>query len=634
MAAPTLFKVLTEFRFDIANAVIGSQTLAREVDKVSGAADRAIISLTNLSLKFAASFGLGTTGVVGLLGQGVLAADKFHSSALQFSSILSGNMEHLQGDVDDFNKRLQFSKQFLEGINKFAFKFGLPGGQLEETAKNLAGALIPKGLAGENLENVGDFARNIIKAAPVLNLDVGNIQNQLINALLGGASLQGQLFRRLVAETSALAPFGGTGGTKRFNELDAKRRFELLSKAFSQFTDDSKVLEEQANTLSGVFNRMTIITSGALSIFKPFGDVILPTIIMLANRFIEILNTKGRKVFQNLATLLKGPLADPKGTLTNLLQIKELSNDLGKAAGIVGIVVAIFHIKELIKFLKNMGPIIGDLMAGTAAATAAGGAAAGSRFAIGSIFTLLAAKFKEIIQPAVMLKIIINLLKFAVSKVLLPLTALLSLMQVITRAQVKAKIADALELPDLLVRLSQIMKELKPALSILMEPFVRLLEFFSDLIAPIFSQVFWLKLWIGFLEFATDGIKALAKGFVFFQAVLNGVIAVLMNNLQSLGRGGLFGGLLGGLADFGRSKETFTDAFKSVLEEKLDPATGNLKELSVTNQTNIDKIEIKNDFKQKIEPDRVAFALVDQLNKVAQNPLAAKGRSLRPIEGQ
>ena len=283
MAPPALFKVLTEFRFDIANAVIGSQTLSNEVGKISDAADNALNTLTNLSLRFAANFGLGPTGVVGLLGQGVLVADQFNKSAIQFSSILSGNIENLTGDLDSFNKRLQFSKQFILDLSKVAFQFGLPAEALEETAKNLAGALIPLGQAGSNLANVKDLSRNLLKAAPILNISVPDVQNQLINALIGGATLQGQLFRRLTAETTALRPFGGRGGTRRFNELEAARRFELLSRAFRQFTNDMGVLEAQANTLSGIFNRLNIITRGALSIFKPLGDVVLPAIVKILN---------------------------------------------------------------------------------------------------------------------------------------------------------------------------------------------------------------------------------------------------------------------------------------------------------------------------------------------------------------
>ena len=627
MAAPALFKVLTEFRFDIANAVVGSQTLVREIDKISGAADSALITLTSLSLRFAAAFGLGTTGVIGLLGQGVIASDDFNKSALQFSSILSGNIENLTGDVDTFNKRLQFSKQFLIELNQIAFKFGLPAGQLEATAKNIAGALIPKGLAGDNLSNVGDLARNVLKAAPILNLNVGDIQNQLINAILGGATLQGQLFRRLTAETSALGSFAGRGGTKRFNELEAAKRFELLSKAFSQFTADADILAASANTLSGIFNKFSIITKGALSIFKPLGDVVLPVIIKVLNQFLDILNTKGRKVFENMAKLLQPIASDPRGTLVTLLQFRELSKDVGRAATIAGIALTVFHLKEFIGFAKSLGPILKTAFTGATAAAAGGGAATGAGFFAGSILGRLGASLKNLLRPTVLLSTTLGILRFVITKIALPILALVTLFQLFSRASAIASVGDALRLPAIIEKLSDLMVRLKNAIAPLIEPFALIFTTLAEALAPLFSRATILEFFVDILEDMVVVIERLSFVFILFQAGLSGIIATIVEFTTKL-----FDRDFAGLAvtDFGA---VFDAAVTSVLEDKLDPATGGLKDLTVTNQTNIGKIEIKNEFKERQEPDRIAFSLVEQLTKISQNPTQSRGRGLRPIEG-
>jgi hypothetical protein len=49
----------------------------------------------------------------------------------------------------------------------------------------------------------------------------------------------------------------------------------------------------------------------------------------------------------------------------------------------------------------------------------------------------------------------------------------------------------------------------------------------------------------------------------------------------------------------------------------------------VQQTTNINKVEIRNDFKEQMEPDRIAFTLKDQLLKAANNPGQAAGRSLQ-----
>ncbi len=628
MAAPTLFRVLTEFRFDIANAVIGSQTLTRQVDKISGAANSALFSLTRLSIGFAASFGLAPTGVVGLLAQGVIASDNFNRSAIQFTSILSGNIENLTGDLDSFNQRLAFSKQFLLDLNKIAFEFGLPAEQLQETAKNLAGALIPLGVAGKNLINVRELSRSLLKAAPILNIDVGNVQNQLINALLGGATLQGQLFRRLVAETTALQPFAGRGGTRRFNELAAAQRFNLLSKAFNQFTQDADVLAASANTLSGVFNKFAIITKGALSIFKPLGDVVMPVLVKVANQFLDVLNTKGRKTFENLAKLLAPIVSDPKRSLITLLQFRDLSGDVGKATTIVGIALAVFHIKEFIKFAKALGPVLKTAITGAGAAAAGGGAAAGAGFFAGSIFGRILASMRALLRPSVLLSSVLTFLRFAITKIAIPITLLVGVFQIFSRAAAKATVGDVLRIPALLERISGLMVRFRTALSTLFEPFVIIVEVLSDALVPLFSRILILEFFVSTLEGVLVVVEKLALAFILFQGTLNGIIAIITEFTTKL-----FDRDFQGLAatDFGK---IFDDAVKSVLEDKLDPTTGNLKDLSVQSVTNIDKIEIRNDFKERIEPDRVAFALVEQLTKLGQNPLGTRGRSLRPIEGQ
>ncbi len=671
MTAPALFRVLTEFRFDIANAVVGSQTLVNEVGKISTAADTALNTLARLSIGFASSFGVGPTGVVGLLGQGVIAADNFNRSAIQFSSILSGNIENLQGDLGDFNKRLQFSKQFIIELSQVAFQFGLPAEALTETAKNLAGALIPLGQAGSNLANVKDLSRNLLKAAPILNISVPDVQNQLINALIGGATLQGQLFRRLTAETAALRPFGRQGGTRRFNELQAARRFELLSRAFQQFTSDASVLAAQANTLSGVFNRLNLITRGVLSIFKPLGDVVLPAIVKVANAFITLLDKQGRRIFGNLAKLIAPVADDPRGTLVNLLQFKELAADVGKAATISGIVLTIFHIKEFIKFASVLGKTLKTAFSGAAAAAVGGGAAQGVGFFAGTLLGSITKGIKRLVAPLLSFRGLLGVLRFAVTKIAVPIALLVGLFQIFSRAAAKAKIDDALRIPDLLVKLSDVFVRFSNAIGILFKPFTVIIDTLSDALVPLFSRVRILDFFINVLSKIVDLIEVSAFGFILFQAGLNGVIAVsrafgesIVDVFSEIGRAilGTFEAFFktirefdfSGFFDFDFSSlfaefsknlselvnldfsgfnfgAIFDAAVSSVLEDNLDPVTGDIRGATITNQTNIDRIEIRNEFKETLEPDRIAFSLVEQLEKTAQNPTQSRGRQFTAL---
>jgi hypothetical protein len=65
--------------------------------------------------------------------------------------------------------------------------------------------------------------------------------------------------------------------------------------------------------------------------------------------------------------------------------------------------------------------------------------------------------------------------------------------------------------------------------------------------------------------------------------------------------------------------DIFTTEFDRIMNENL--ASLKSPDGPIQNMiTNIGKVEIKNDFKEQLEPDRIAFTLVEQLKRVAQNP--------------
>ena len=102
-------------------------------------------------------------------------------------------------------------------------------------------------------------------------------------------------------------------------------------------------------------------------------------------------------------------------------------------------------------------------------------------------------------------------------------------------------------------------------------------------------------------------------------ATIQGIFFALAQTIELLKRGD-FSELLGGTSivdAFQAGIGTFLEDF----EARTRGPEGGL--LTAQNQVNINKVEIRNDFKERMEPDRIAFTLKEQLLKAAQNPTQA-----------
>jgi hypothetical protein len=73
--------------------------------------------------------------------------------------------------------------------------------------------------------------------------------------------------------------------------------------------------------------------------------------------------------------------------------------------------------------------------------------------------------------------------------------------------------------------------------------------------------------------------------------------------------------------------DAFSGGVDMMLAELFPKIAAKIDDGSATPQqtVNISKIEIKNDFKEMLEPDRVAFTIKDQILKAARNSTSARG---------
>ncbi len=634
-AAVKALEVLTEFRFEITGAVANSQTLAGEVGRISSAADGAIQSLSGLSATLSAITGFYLPGlggtVMGVFGTAISSAEKFNATQIDFANIMSANRDKLVGPIDTFNERMAISGTIIKDIVQQARKFALPEGEMIRMSKLLSVQLTNKGLSGDNFGTAIDISRNLLKAAPSLGVDPQEVEGQMLRLMEGGASQQDTLFRRLTAETTAFKPYSGKGGTQKFNKLDAAERVDTLRTGLGQFTKDVTVLDARVNSLTGQFQLLKNQLTGIDSILRPLGVALREPIVAALRQFNEYIRVEGRALGQSLAQLIGPIIENPKKLLINLLQLRQLSNDLGHAQSALHLAGSLGAIGFVISKLSGVALFANPIIGGMSMAFSILGAALEKSInpVMGIALTML--KWGTIIggvgSALAYFGFLLPVLGFALKFVLAPLTFLVTAFQMISRAVAIANVADAAALPKFAAELAAVAVRIKDGFDMLMAPFTLFMDFGANLLAPLFSISMTGSI-------AIDALTLLAKALEGLGGVAVGTLAVFS---------GAFAGLFGAIErfqntswlDLARGKvgifDNFGDDFMTEYEKYMQKAKRKPGEVdsnaTVSNSTHIGKIEIRQDFKENQEPDRIAHSLVKTLKEISINPTQAAGRS-------
>lgn len=593
MALNQLFRVGTEFRFEVGSAILGMKGLQNSVEGVSSAADNALVSFQRFGLAAVGNLGLGSGSVIGLLTKAVQSSEKFRDSQLKLSTILFANREKFIGPVDTFNQRMLVSEEILKRIAKEANKFSLPETELKDLTTLLGAQLAGKGLLGKNFENAIGLGRDFLKASPLLGVDPGLALGQLQD-LVSGNAVKGRLFERLTAETTAFEPFQ-KGGTKAFNSLDATKRLQLLQRALKQFTSAQGEVLARTRTLTAVSQRFKNVLGGIEGILRPLGDVVLPPVVGIIHDLTNVMDKQLRIVFENLSKIVAPLAGDVRGLTINLLQLRRAVTDLKLAS--TGLLVV--SILPLILKLGFLSRVFLPLARG-----------------IGRVLGFIA----PLIFNMRVFGTIFRVAAFAVRTFLLPMVALFGVFQLISRAIAIAQVRDIEALPGILARFSGLAERASRAIANLTLPFRQVIDFVAEKIAFLFQRATILKLAFPLLETFVDFLDLIGKTVVLATAGLNGLFFALFQLVENLASGKILSAFDG-----------VGDAFNAGINDTLEK---NLKNLGVEQNpvvsqvTNINGgIKITNEFRENLEPDRIAFNLKEQLMKVAQNPSQARGRN-------
>jgi len=587
-----VFHVVTEFRFEVGSALLGTEKLQSAVEGVSSAADSALVSFQKLGLGVAAQFGLGTSGVLGVLGLAVKSFDKFKQSQIALANVMGAS-------GDPFANRMAAAAGAMERMNGIANEFGLPVDDLIQMTK-LIGPMLNnektasgKGLAGPGFSNAISLSRSLLKSAPTLGVDPGLVQGQMQNMISGHASMGDTLFQRLVSDTQAMAEFK-TKGSKGFNALDGAKRVELMSKALDQFSKDAEVLSANVDTLRGQMTIFGNTISSSVGILRQVGEALMVPIVKIFKAVNSYLANQGKEIFKQLSRAVGPWIKDPERFIGMLMQMSKLKADVNIVKNILGITGAMFGLQSVLGFLNVKIPFISAGLAKfTGALTAVSAAEAGMLGTTGILGTL-------------------NVVTFGITRFVAGLTLLIGLMSFFSRVAASAKIEETKRMLNAAPAVAENAANLSRIFDVIDEGVQRI----ADGLGKMWASTIMFDLGTGIIQKFTEVMGmflgwAQGAAFAFME---------LFNQIQN--------SMFGQGFSFSAISDAWTAGVDMMMERILGGAESGESGIS-GNVTNIAKVEIRNEFKEQQEPDRIAFSLKDQLLKAAQNPTQRRGGSLQ-----
>lgn len=581
------FTVLTEFKFDIGHALVNTDAVATNVEKISQAANNAQFALARLSLSFAGGL-LGGGGMLGALLTASKVSDDFVNAQISLANTL------VQTGMA-FEDRMAGAAGVMEHLNDLAVKNSLSFKDLLNTTKMLTPMLLNKGLAGNNLSNVTEISRTFLKSAPTLGIDPQEAFGQLLRTMEGQASMGDTLFVRLASETAPMKEF--LNNTKKWNALQPAKRLQTLTAALQQFSNDTDAVSARVKTLSGQVN---VLKNNVTNLVRPIGAAINQFLVQILQRLnSSAVMGRAKEVFDNLGKIFQNFLKSPEMLYADLMQMKALSGNVKSAGKIVGFVALFQGISHLLKFLGINIPIL---------ATGSTLLASGLRL----LGTALLAVGRFLFASGIFA--FFNSLTIALSSILVPVMALTFLFQLFARAMAYAKIYALEEVARQLPRITAAMTIFSNILGVFREGF--------DLFARALGWLLDPTKFLGFINIVsifTTVLEFLSKVAGLAMMGFQGLALWIMefvNQIRSWVTGNGF--------DMNKVNEAGTFGMEEMYKRifgQIEKGEGAL----INQNVNMD-VKMQNNFKEMIEPDRVAFTIKDQLLKAARNKTQATGR--------
>ena len=592
MAVAKIFNVLTEFRFETGSAIASTGALQNAVQGVSTAADQALISFERLSIGIIGSF-TGGGGLLGIMGTAISSSEKFLKTQVALANVLGRGS-------GSFADRMAFAEGKMDSIVKKARMFGLPSEALAGITKVLTPILAPKLGGAKAIDTSIDLGRSFLKAAPTLGMDPFMAQDNLQRAMLGTIDSGDQLFMTLTQDTKAMAKF--IGNADKFRKLPMAERVKVLTEALGEFSGDTEAVERMLNSVGGQMQVLRDSLTGIGSVLKPLGDVLSKPIVRFLKHLNKIIQEDIGKLIKDLSLAIEPFTRDLRRMLATFMSLRSLGGDVSSAGNIMLKIGMITGLASTLSWLGIKIPIISLAL----------NAFAGVVGFFGK--SLATGAFAFLNGPSKGLLGFLNGIFVFVTRLIVPLALLVGVFQFLSRTAAHAKIMFA-------------------------EMIAKFAISFSDM-GLLFARIFSV-FDQGFDTLAKWTAKSAAMEFVF--EILGGLVTVLEGITTAVAFAiASFQGMIFALGEMheqvwnlltpgktfdpsqvGRSFDAGVEGMLSELFPKIAAKMGDGTALA-QQSVHIGKVEIKNDFKDLMQPDRVAFTIKDQLLKAARNATGSK----------
>jgi hypothetical protein len=632
--AQTAFTVVSEFRFDVAKAVIGAEQLQGAVDELSKSAEAAVANIASVGMSFVSSFSGAKGGIMGLLYNAISASDKFKSSQIEIANTMLANKMKLGDEFMDFNTSLRESERIMGNVVKLAQELRINPNELAAQFKMYNNFLAPKGLAGKDLSTSVDLARVAMKAAPALGVSNDQVQGGIMSGISGQLSANTQFGSRLFMEAGdAIIKSTGIKTLKDFNAASPEKRVKALIAGLDKLAGSADTVKARADLLTVRIDTIKNLFTGVGSILKPLGDAVLPLVKNALDLLIDFLGGKAKKTIEIFSFHLKHLLGDdPKALINNLMDLSNASSSLGRAIKTTGLVMSMalmaehFHhlaavkflgIGKIFEFIQGIGAVIRSLPVGKQ---------------LMSVLDSLIGIFKiGSVQGGWFVKIL-KVFMITAARAAGLIGVLLVPFQGFVQALNRAKVEWMEWIMNNLPRLTTVGANFVHAMKQLFIPFTDLVKGFEELFFLLVGGTQTMDFAMDFIEAMTallDFLKWFVGGiWSVIRALIAGVTAFITSVLQNF-----IPKLIKGLLDFSFAKknnfEGMENPFKEALEFFMDE--GNRTFERFTTPTMKDGVEnqgkevhnhhydvkMTNHFKEVLQPDRIAFTISEQLKKAS-----------------
>ena len=643
MAISQAFNIVSHFKFEVGGALTQSSALGTNIKKLSEQAGALNERLKFTTVGWATQLTGAQFGVLGFFKNILKSSEETYDIQRRMATLITNNPKKFAEGPLKFQDAMKVSKSIMKDIVKDSDKFALNTWDYFYKIEGLNAQLFKEGVTGVNFGETRKLARNIMLGRELLpgldNIDLQNSMLRIIGGGEGGGAQKGQiLWDKLRGDTDTFKHISAPA----FNVLSAKRRVELLNKAYEELTKNEDARLARLKTLSAQLTRLNNRFTGVMNIFTKMGNVLRVFVLDNLKQIIKYVDDQVAPAFDSLAGILKHLISGK--TLVDLhFQIKELAT-LGKSVDVAHTLAVItFGIKELIGLSLAFGPVRRVLGAGlkflgiSVLASVTGLARLGKvLMSFSKVFVFL---FRAVGHYAKFWAV-----AFTISRIW-------------EKAKIVGDKMDVQALGKNVSNISQLGLKLTEVIIALKTPFSWFADKVGNLIGPLTSTSWWIEnlgkllgeLYGTRLNTTADSVnflniklKQLGETILTITA---GIVAGLTHLLPYMGAtGGGFagmsagpvGGMVGAMAgwktgDLLRQKiydrydaKDYPSLQYKILQE-FQSMRDKIKEDSEVPQsvTNIGKVEIRNQFAENFDPDRVAVTIIEGLNKASNNKLGS-----------